>query len=143
MASSTSAWADDDILRGETSSVLPSALKVGDGGQQIDGAHRGEVLLSSLRVGPMDDTPRSSFESQKSARLTATTEQVREPNEKIPGSTIKEHHSKNPYLHMRDTNVVKPQGSFVDGGSSVDIWADIAGSSSANPLGAQHPSRPK
>ena len=141
MTSSTSAWVDDDKLRGETSSELPSGLGV-VGEQQTDRDHREDVLPPTLRVGPVDDTPRSSTESQKSTRLTAIREQVRMPNEETPGSTIQGHKSNNPYLHMRNTDALQPQGGVGDGGSSVDIWADIAGSSSVNPLGAQYPSRP-
>ncbi len=135
MANSTAAWANDDTSKWETRSELPSALRVSEGRPPKDVAHSEGVLPSSLQVGPTNDTPRSSFESQASARLTANREQVSDTNQNIPGSTIRDHKPNNPYLRMRDTDGSPPQGN------SADIWAGIAGSPSSRPLEAKYPSR--
>jgi len=135
MANSTSAWANDDTFRGGISRELPPALRVGEGRQLIDGAHGQGVLPPSSQYGPMDDTPRSSFESHTSARLLANKEQVSKSNQNILGSTVQHHNPNNPYTRQRATDGVQPQGS------SADIWADIAGSSSPRPLEANYSSR--
>lgn len=134
MANSTRAWANDDTYRGGTSSELPSTLRVGEGRQPIDGAHGEGVLPPSLQFGPMDDTPRSSFESATPMRPLANKEQVSKSNQNILGSTAQYHNPNNPYLRQRDTDSVPPQGS------SADVWADIARSSSPRPHEAKYSS---
>ena len=139
MANSTSAWADDGIRPRKTGSELPPAFTTAEERYPRDEAQKGEVLPSALRVGPMDDTPRSSFDSQTSTSLPANKGQVLEPNQSMLGSIKRDHNSNNPYLRMRDTNGLPPQGNRIDCGSSVDIWADDEKSSSLCPFEPHEP----
>lgn len=135
MANPTSAWGNDDKFRGEIGRELPPTLRVGEGRQLIDGARGQGVLPPSSQYGPMDDTPRSSFESHASAQLLANKEQVSKSSQNILDSTVQHHNPNNPYARHGTTDGVQPQGS------SADVWADITASSSPRPLEANYTSK--
>ena len=140
MANSTIAWAHDDIITKNTSNELPPALRVGEGRLPTGEAHGGVALHYHTQTGPVDGTPRSSFESQSSARHTADREQLRDSNQATLSSSVQSHNSNNPFLRMRDNHTTKSRASNVEGGSSADIWGETAGNSTTQNLEAQAPS---
>ena len=141
MANSTIAWANGDTATTNTNNGLPPTLKAGDGIPSTVEAHRGADLPSSLQAGPIDNTPRSSFESQNSAERNTSREQFRGPDQATLGSSVQSHNSNNPFLRMRDDHGIQPNVSNVDDGSSAGIWGETAGEPTSKNSEAQASSK--
>ena len=140
MANSTSAWANDYGFRNDTSSGLSPVLRVGEGKQSTNKDHEGNMLPSTLRAGPMDDTPRSSLESQKSLRHAVDSEQGQGPNPSSLGQIVQDHHSDNPFLRTRHNNGSPSQENSAADGRSTDVWAENMAGMSIRAPKTQHSS---
>lgn len=93
-----------------------------------------DSLPSSLRAGFADLTPRSSFESQRSANLAdkptsniETTGSSAEPFAQIANPN-------NPYLRLKLGDNAMPAGSNLEGDNSTNIWASTSNSSAQDAL---------
>lgn len=115
----TQAWAT--VSRQDRMDSLPATHELPAGGREqtmkADKLPREDSLPPSLRVGLADLTPRSSFESQRSANSVGkpgpNTEPTLSKNESYPQTS----NSNNPYLRL------KPGDSNFDGDNSANIWA--------------------
>lgn len=121
MADTGEEWKDGQTTTKETRSELPPLFTFGKEWQSTDVATGGEALLPALQVGHPVNTPKSSFESQRSTRpedQTAT-------GQLLHGSNSPNAQSTNPYLRMKNTPYVLQDISF-GGGNGGDIWGNAA-----------------
>ena len=127
--SSMSEWDQELMHGGPNGSVLngdmPSPLRNGETTTKQK-LPREPNLPPSLRVGPTDGTPRSSFDSQRSAGSGFQTQQPLGHIQDMQGDTTADMHSNNPYFRMNKMQNALPDASPLDHRESTNnVWAEL------------------
>ena len=122
---------------------LPPSLAVGRGRQDAE-SRRTEETPAVLKVGSAEVTPRSSWESQRSADSTTNhtssgPPQLRRAVPEQPQESRSRSTSNNPYRRMHNSNGKAPERPEYGGDSSAEIWA--GGSLSSRPHTGSTPTR--
>ncbi len=121
----TNAWAS--VSPGDKVDLMPASREVPRGGPgqavEIDTSPREDSLPPSLRIGIADLTPRSSIESQRSAKSTGklgpTIELRHLANEPCNQNT----NSNNPYFRLKPEDNELRSDLDLHGDNTMNIWA--------------------
>lgn len=118
-------WADVAIDRRKEDGEILVTLKVGGAGTGAENPWGDEGLPASLRPGPAE-TPRSSFDSQRSTGSPQKRPDSSEPKSNAPQSVFPvSHHSNNPYLRSTNQSYTVPEIARPQEFSSANIWGDL------------------
>ena len=119
-------WADVAIGRRKEDAEIPATLKVGGTGTGAENPWGDEGLPVSLRPGPAE-TPRSSFDSQRSTGSQQKRPDAFEPNGNIPQSLSPVNHpSNNPFLRSTNQSYNAPDIARPQEVSSANIWGELS-----------------
>lgn len=117
-------WADEAAKRQQAHNQLPPALRVGQGTQSTERIREQEGIPSSLRIGPLEGTSRTSQESQRSegSRLQPVSPAAAEAN-KQQQDPYKPQHTANPFSR---TGASIEQHVSKEEESSAGVWNEMA-----------------
>lgn len=124
----SNAWVDADIGRRKEDAEIPATMKVVGPSTGAENPWGDEGLPASLRPGPAE-TPRSSFDSQRSTESIQKSPDASSANWNVPQppSSIG-HHPNNPYLRSNHNINTVPEIARPQEVSSANIWGELSAS---------------
>lgn len=124
----SNAWVDADMGRRKEDAEIPATMKVVGPSTGAENPWGDEGLPASLRPGPAE-TPRSSFDSQRSTESIQKRPDASSANCNVPQppSSIG-HHPNNPYLRSNHNTNTVPEIARPQEVSSANIWGELSAS---------------
>lgn len=121
-------WAEDDIDKRKEDAELPATIKTVGSSTGAENPWGDEGLPASLRPGPAE-TPRSSFDSQRSTDSVQKRPDASSANWNVPQppSSVS-YHPNNPYFRSNPNDITVPEIARPQEVSSANIWGELSAS---------------